>query len=254
MGSVKLAQSVLDGYDNRPPHVVCEPFACISLEEAYQIQHALVRLREARGDTRLGYKVGCTSETIQSQIGITQPISGDLFAEERAFDQTTRKLDEFAGLAVEGEIAVVLDCDPRDLDSTGIDRAITYAFPVIELHNFAIPAEFVCAQVLVANNAMHAGYVEPSPDKLVQQSSVSDPLQITIDDLSVATIEADALNATIQSSLMWLSDHLKQSPKSPLKPPVRVLCGSVAEIFRIQKPSRITVTLGSAFTIACTLT
>lgn len=254
MGSVKLAQSVLDEYSRRLPQVVCEPFASMSIDAAYQVQHDLLRLREARGDTRLGYKVGCTSETIQSQIGITQPISGDLFAEERAFDQTTRKLDEFAGLAVEGEIAVVLDCDPRDLDSTGIDRAISYTYPVIELHNFAVPAEFVCAQVLVANNAMHAGYVEPSPDKLVQQFSVSDPLQIMVDDLSVATIEPDALNATIESSLMWLSDHLKQSLKSPLEPPVRVLCGSVAEIFPIQKPSRIKVTLGSSFTIACTLT
>lgn len=50
----------------------------LSLTEAYRIQAAGLRLREARGDLIVGYKMGLTSAAKMQQMGVNSPIAGVL--------------------------------------------------------------------------------------------------------------------------------------------------------------------------------
>ena len=51
-------------------------FDCLSLDEAYRIQLALIDRRCAEGERQIGWKVGLTSKAIQQQFGFHEPCFG----------------------------------------------------------------------------------------------------------------------------------------------------------------------------------
>src|ERR1700733_1944992 len=46
----------------------------LTLDDAYRIQLALIDRRVAAGERQIGWKVGLTSEAIQDQVGLHEPI------------------------------------------------------------------------------------------------------------------------------------------------------------------------------------
>ncbi len=52
------------------------PVSDISIAEAYAVQDRVAEMRVQRGEEVVGFKVGCTSEAIRSQFGLSEPISG----------------------------------------------------------------------------------------------------------------------------------------------------------------------------------
>ena len=56
------------------------PVSHISIVEAYKVQDIVEERRVHRGEEVVGYKVGCTSEAIRSQFGLSESISGRLFS------------------------------------------------------------------------------------------------------------------------------------------------------------------------------
>jgi 2-keto-4-pentenoate hydratase len=73
---------MLADYDARTPGQRTGEPLNLGIWEAYAVQSEIARLREQRGETIIGYKVGCTSRLIQAQLGVSEPIFGRLFAEE----------------------------------------------------------------------------------------------------------------------------------------------------------------------------
>ena len=99
---------MLADYDARTPgRRACDPLK-LGISEAYAVQTEIARLREERGERIIGYKVGCTSRLIQTQLGVSDPIFGRLFAEECHPSGSRLSAACFANLAVEGEMAVRL--------------------------------------------------------------------------------------------------------------------------------------------------
>ena len=98
----------------------------------YIIQRYRTAIRLARGEELVGYKVGCTSAKVQAAFGISGPIHGRLWAGEQQCSpggparvpQPSQALSPsgflsvsartFVGLAIEGELAVVLVDTPGD--------------------------------------------------------------------------------------------------------------------------------------------
>jgi 2-keto-4-pentenoate hydratase len=93
----------------------------------------------------------------------------------------------FANLAIEGELAVQLDRDlPVDVSEQELLDSIKSVFPVIELHNLVFRREAPSAEELIANNAVHAGFVYPK--NLSSCSPLeSGSLRIDINDVMAAT-------------------------------------------------------------------
>ena len=104
--SSALAAEVLSAREESPPRLLVEPFRALSVKDAYDIQQGVISLRIARGQNPIGYKVGCTSDTTQAQLGIDTPIRGVLFDKDRLANPSEISREDFAGLAVEGELAV----------------------------------------------------------------------------------------------------------------------------------------------------
>lgn len=248
-----LATAVLTGREASPPKLIVDPFGDMPLEDAYTVQNELVQIRHESGNPQIGYKVGCTSRRIQEQLGIHQPIFGRLFLQDRLESPQTIDRTDFDGLAIEGELAVQLACDPRALSDSRseLEQAINHIFPVIELHHTGNPTSLLNAAVLVANNAIHAGFVQSSTR---EETRASKPLSMSIhfDRNCVSTIPFEELEHTIFDSLLWLRHELLSiDGRALLTPPVTVLCGSVAELFRVEEATEIKVAFANHDVLRC---
>ena len=252
---IASAADLLRARETTPANIIVNRFRDTSLDSAYAVQFELTKLRLERGDIQIGYKVGCTTQTIQEQIGIHNPIFGRLFEQDMLISPYSIDRSNFDGLAIEGELAVELDRDPRDLPSSqsGVKRAIAQVFPVIELHHFNIASDALNAPVLVANNAMHAGFVQSRKHGATLLNE-SRNLAIQLNDEKIINLPYEELERTIFDSLIWLRKELLLRDATPrLAPPVTVLCGSVAEIFRISKHVEITVSFGEYEKVRCSV-
>ena len=70
--------------------------------------------------------------------------------------------NEFANLAIEGEMAARI----------GADGTISAVFPVIELHHFVFRGARKTLPELVANNGLNGGIVLPTEDWLLSQAYI----------------------------------------------------------------------------------
>jgi hypothetical protein len=123
----ELADRQWRDYRARQPGMCfADPGFVLSLAEAYEVQDTIAKLRIAAGDRLIGYKVGCTGPGTVQQFGMQGPIRGCLFESEIRRHGDTLNFDDFAGLAIEGEMAVRI----------ASDGTIAAAFPVTELHHF----------------------------------------------------------------------------------------------------------------------
>src|SRR2546423_11515936 len=75
----RWAHDLLADLDARRPGRCFVPPEGLTTPRAYALQHEVVRLREARGERVIGYKIGCTSRVIQAQLGTREPIFGRVF-------------------------------------------------------------------------------------------------------------------------------------------------------------------------------
>ena len=146
----KIARQQLTDYKNNNPGTIFrDKNFSISIDEAYAVQDALVKLRLKEGTAVIGYKVGCTGPGITKLFGIDGPIRGTLFDKEVHESGVKLNAKQFCNLAVEAEMAIQI----------GVDGQITSVFPVIELHNFVFRAPKKSLAELIANNGLNKGIV-----------------------------------------------------------------------------------------------
>lgn len=179
-----LAERQLEDYDRRQPGLLfADGRLSLTEAQAYEIQLAVAALRRNRGEVVAGYKIGCVSENVRRQLGLTRSVFGHVFAGELHAGGCTLDHTRFAGLAVEGEFAVRIE---QDIASAGwlqrnLPRAISPVFPVIELHNYVFRGARPTASELIANNAIHAGVVPPPPGPLpFTLENLSEPISVWI--------------------------------------------------------------------------
>ncbi len=100
----ELAQRMLADYDARTQSERFGELIDLTTVQAYALQEETARLREERGETVIGYKIGCTSKTIQVQLGVKEPIFGRLFDTGCHPAGARLPAARYANLAIEGEL------------------------------------------------------------------------------------------------------------------------------------------------------
>lgn len=235
------ASRQLADYDARTPGSLFADGVVLDAALAYRLQAAVAGLRCERGERIIGYKVGCTSPTIRKQLGIDQCITGRLFDSERHATGATLSRANYARLAIEGELAVELSREPMDDDFVGnaLPPCVGRVFPVIELHHHVIRGERPSAGELIANNAIHAGFVEGRG--VHRENCCGDPsLSIFTDGRLLETCQGPALVRTIASSLKWLMQIVQERGDS-LRAGQIVLTGSIPSLIPIDEDCRVRV-------------
>ncbi|MEO8663717.1 MAG: fumarylacetoacetate hydrolase family protein [Bryobacteraceae bacterium] len=246
MDLYQLAQRQLDDYDRHQPGTLFAGYPIpMTVEEAYQLQHAVADLRQQRGEAVAGYKIGCISPVMQAQLGLQSPVFGRVFETELKPTGATLNTEDYAGLAIEGEFAIRIATDIPD--STWLRHhpldAICAAFPVIELHNYVFRNIPHNAQELIANNAIHAGAVLPrSESPLTDPSLLLDAtIQVALNGVALGTATGRALPEGPFGGLVRLAEHLARFGQT-LRHGQLVLTGSPLPLYRVNPGDRIEVT------------
>ena len=157
----RIAEQMLHDYDAHTPGTTFADGFRLSISDAYRLQAQVAHLRERRGEHLAGYKIGCVCRGNQEKNGLTHPVYGRLWSTEQHVTNVSLAMNEFAHLAIEGELAVSLrhDVDPRRSSIQEIAEAVDEVYTIIELHNLVLHSDHPTGAELIANNAIHAGVV-----------------------------------------------------------------------------------------------
>lgn len=187
----------------------------LTLEEAYAVQDEVVTLRS--DDRVVGYKVGCTGPGTRAQFGLDGPIRGALFGTELHGSGVALAASSFAGLAVEGELALRI----------GRDGEPDAVLPVVELHNYVFRGQPPTLQELVANNGLNAGVVLPADAEAPYRGDDALPglLTVEVNGRVVDTGPMTGVPGGPSGSLDWLRRHLAERGLA-LRPGHLVLTGT----------------------------
>ncbi|MBI2949286.1 MAG: hypothetical protein HYY23_16720 [Verrucomicrobia bacterium] len=243
----RVAERMLADYDARRPN---ELFAergtdWLTLDDAYAVQRAMAKLRRARGERCLGYKVGCVSPAVQNQLNLRQPVRGFLWDTEVHVSECRLSKRNFVGLAVEGEIALRLrqDISTKAISSLkDLTDCLEYWFPVIELHNRVFRGPKPTSQELVAGNAMHAGFVAaPGSENPCVAALAQAAIRVEIDGKLAETSNVASLPGGPLGSLRWLAFALAREGQT-LKAGDVVLTGSPGRLVPVRAGSAVSVT------------
>ncbi len=111
----------------------------MTMDDAYAVQSAWIRLKEAKGDSRIGYKIGLTSRVMQRAMKIDIPDYGVLMQSMVFEDGSDIKASDFTDPRIEVELAFVL--------KDRIFGAKTSIFDVLNATDYVIPAlEIIAAR------------------------------------------------------------------------------------------------------------
>jgi len=237
----ELARRMLAAYDGRTQGELFGELIDLTTVQAYALQAQVARLREQRGENVIGYKVGCTSRTIQVQLGVREPIFGRLFDTECHPSGVRLSAARYANLAIEGELAIRLsqDLPRRPLADEEYAGAIGSVFPVIELHHYVLPTHGRPGTALIASGGMQAGLVRAVRETTCsgQIPAVKD-LDLNIDDrLAGTTCEPWTMGGPA-TTLRWLSGRLAEWGLQILGGQV-ILTGSALPLFPVKPGNRV---------------
>jgi len=209
--------------------VFAEPEFDLTVPEAYELQFKVASLRQLRGESVAGYKVGCVSpavQDVQGQLGLNQPLFGHIFDTEVYRSDVSLDHNRFHQLAIEGEFAFRMAEDVPDAEwlAANAQHAIEAAFAVIELHNFCCRAPAgKRAQELIANNGMFR-----STDELLDEK-----ISVLCDGVVLGAATGRALPAGPLASLIFLVEQLRKIGKSLCRGQI-VLAGSPLPLYRAE--------------------
>ena len=107
----------------------------MSIEDAYRVQAAWLRLRLGRGEQLIGHKIGLTSHAMQQAMNITTPDSGFLTDAMVFSTGQGPPAAAFCDPRIEVELAFVLgrDLAGEDLEVDDVLDATGYVTPAVEL-------------------------------------------------------------------------------------------------------------------------
>ena len=107
----------------------------MSIEDAYRVQAAWLRLRLGRGEQLIGHKIGLTSHAMQQAMNITTPDSGFLTDAMVFSPGQGSPAGGFCDPRIEVELAFVLgrDLAGEDLETDDVLDATDYVTPAVEL-------------------------------------------------------------------------------------------------------------------------
>jgi 2-oxo-3-hexenedioate decarboxylase len=138
----------------------------LSLDQAYDVQAASLARRYARGEKRVGIKMGFTSLAKMEQMGISEVIWGRLTDAMQVSDGGSVPFDRFVHPRIEPEIAFLLRSDlPGEVSETEAHAALAGIAPALELidsryENF----RFSLSDVVADNSSSSAFVVGPWSD------------------------------------------------------------------------------------------
>ncbi len=132
-----------------------------NIKDAYQIQRDMVQRRLAEeGSKIIGWKIGVTSEAVQTMLNVGQPDFGHLLSTMVHGDRAILKRDDFIQPRAEGEIAFLLSKDLKGpVNAADVFLATEYIAPCFEIVDSRIRDWKIKIEDTIADNASSGAFV-----------------------------------------------------------------------------------------------
>jgi 2-keto-4-pentenoate hydratase len=199
---------MLADYDAGNPGTVFGEGVRFELGDAWRLQGAVTRLREARGEQVVGYKVGCVSPGNQKTMGVAQPVWGRLWNTEQYQDGVVLSKANYNNIAIEAEFGVTLArLVTPDMALEEVAASVDALYPLLELHDLVMRGEPPHGHELVANNCINCGVVRGAPIRDLHASRDTD-LKLVYDGDVVDAWASLTWPGNILAALAWLARDL----------------------------------------------
>lgn len=197
---------------------------------AYAVQRRNLDLRFAGGATRIGRKIGLTSEAVQSQLGVRQPDSGHLLDEMQVAAETV-PAGRLLQPRVEAEIAFWLGRDLAHVDSIDeVADAVESVAAAIEIVDSRIIDWDISIVDTVADNASSGMFA--LSDRRVRLESIdvlAAEMGMTRNDELVSTGTGSACLGHPLNAVLWLA-NASASLGDPLRAGEVILSGALGPL------------------------
>jgi len=239
----ELYQALVDAKTVRP---LTERHPDISIEDAYQIQKQLMKLRLAAGERVIGKKIGVTSKAVMNMLGVYQPDFGYLTDGMVYNEGQAIPMSRLIQPKAEGEIAFVLK---KTLKGPGISSADVLAategvMACFEIVDSRIQDWKIKIQDTVADNASCGVFV--LGDRLVDPRDVDlNTCGMVLEkngDIVATGAGAAALGAPA-NAVAWLANTLGRLGIA-LEAGEVVMSGSLAIMVPVAAGDNLRVTIG----------
>ena len=252
--STELAEAFFEAFYAKKWSIKGTSVDSLSVLESYQIQDLVCQKRIEAGGRVVGYKVGCTSHAIRSQFGITEPISGRLFAPHIQGEGLPIDRMAYANCAIEPEMVFTMGCDlfGSDLSDQELIEAIDHVSPGIELHNYRFWHQPPSLQELICSGGIHAGLI--LGNKKVRADALNfkhEVFSVYQDEKLITSARASEIMGGPLESLRWLVNSLSSSGEG-LKSGSMVIPGSPTELIAINHDSKIQVVIENLGQVSAT--
>lgn len=154
--------TLLKAYEEaRPTDSLTSMIGELSVEQAYDVQAMLLEHKIRSGEHIIGWKVGCTSQATMDQLKIDEPILGCMTSGSHYSSLREVKASDFCKLAVEGEIAFVMDKPLKGPGVTNSDviMATSGIMGAVELVDSRIKDWKMNISEAIADNSLHGGVI-----------------------------------------------------------------------------------------------
>ena len=179
-------------------------------------------------------------------MGLSHPAWGRLWSTEQHIDRAILRKNAFAHVALEAEFGIILNktIDPNKTSTKVLIDSISAVCPIIEIHNFVLRGNAPHGPELLANNAIHAGFVRGGPITNVNIKTTT-TLALHFDKKIVDTWPSLIWPDDILSSIQWLAEQLSNIGQKLGKNTI-VLTGAFGPPIPLGSHSKVKVT-SSAF-------
>jgi 2-oxopent-4-enoate hydratase len=184
-----------------------------TVEDAYQVQKAVLEHRLGEGRTIIGKKVGLTSKAMQKALGVDEPDYGMLLDGVLIEDGAEYAANQLLQPRIEGEIAFLLKADLRGTNITPeqVLEATECVFPSLEVIDSRIKDWKIKLPDTIADNASSARVVTGTnrvPVQGLDLANVEMVFEKNGEEIGRATGEAVLGNPA--NAVAWLANTLNR--------------------------------------------
>jgi 2-keto-4-pentenoate hydratase len=209
----------------------------LSLDDACRVQLGVLQRLVADGAKHIGWKVGLTSEAIQRQFGVPEPVFGFLLAEGVHQSPAVLQVDALIQPGIENEMCVTLG---HALRGPGVDeararasvRSVRSAMELVETRG---PFTEQLA-VAIGENVQQKGVIL-SEEVLVLPDDfdlAAVGVEVQLRGETIARASGEAVLGDPLRSIAWLANKLSQFNLG-LAPGQLVMTGSLTRQFQAQR-------------------
>lgn len=221
-----------------------------NLPEAYQAQDRLIEKLLARhGGHAIGYKIAATNVAAQRDMDVDAPFFGRLLSATTYPDPQRLSASRYTLRLIEAEFGFEIGADvplsALPYTSETVRPYIARAFPSVELVNHRFfDWKLVGAPTLIADNAIHGGWIEGAPAADWQTIDFTrHPVRVIVNgELKYEGSSANVLGNPL-NVVAWLANELPKFGKQ-LRRGDKITTGTTTEVYPAQAGDQVTADFG----------